>query len=261
MKMGDMAALVTGGTGGLGAAIARELATAGVAVAVAGRDRTRLQEQAEQLRKTADVPCAGLELDLLKDGDAARVVNEAVAQLGHLEILVNCAGAPADGRLSDLSLADWQRSFNVKVFGAFELARAALPHLARSGAGTIVTLSGMRAHTPAPGAIIPGAMNAALENGMTALALEVASQGIRVLTVSPGPFMTARLGTIFERVAADSGMTAADVQSRQAGKVPIGRFGDPAEIGRLVRFLVSDEAGYLTGSVVTIDGGAAGARM
>jgi 3-oxoacyl-[acyl-carrier protein] reductase len=98
-------------------------------------------------------------------------------------------------------------------------------------------------------------MNAALENGMKALALDLARYRIRVLTVSPGPFDTDRLKNIFVSQSAERGVPVEEIRRRESAAMPLGRFGEPAEIGRLVAWLVSEEATYITGVVVTIDGG------
>ena len=249
-------ALITGGSGGLGGAIADEFARLGAAVAICGRDRGRLEQVAAAVSTTSGGGAVrAVTLDLVKAGAAERAVAAAADQLGGIDILVNGAGAPADGRLEDLPGEAWRRSFEVKVFGAFDMARAALPHLRHSKAGVIVTLSGSLGREPASGNIVSGAMNAALENGMKALASDLAPAGIRVVTVRPGPFETERIVTMIEHRSRREGISVAEARRLAQAAVPLARFGRPQELARLVAFVVSDDAAFLTGTVVALDGG------
>jgi 3-oxoacyl-[acyl-carrier protein] reductase len=249
-------ALITGGSGGLGGAIAEELAREGAEVAICGRDRGRL----EQVAATVSAASGGrvvrvVTLDLAETGAAERTVAAAAAELGGIDILVNGAGAPADGRLEDLPGEAWRRSFEIKVFGAFDMARLALSHLRQSKAGVIVTLSGSLGREPTSGNIVSGAMNAALENGMKALASDLAAAGIRVVTVRPGPFETERIVTMMEHRSRREGISMAEARRLAQAAVPLARFGRPEELARLVAFVVSDDAAFLTGTVVALDGG------
>lgn len=253
-----MRAMVVGATGGLGAAIVRRLAADGAAVAACGRNRERLQH----LVTGAPVagggkPVLAVPLDLEQPDDIPHVVESAVTALGGLDVLVNCAAQVADGRFETVGRGDWERSFAVKFFGALDLIRAALPYLKRSGQGVVVTLSGMRARAPLPGSVIAGAINAAIENTMKALALDFAAHGIRVLALSPGPFDTPRLEAIFSAYARAEGGASGDVRRRESAKMPLARFGEPHELAELVAFLVSERARFITGTTIAIDGASA----
>ena len=253
--LANIRALVSGGTGGLGSAIAGALAAAGADVAVCGRDLARGSRIAAKIKQDTHRPAWPIHLDLLQSGSADRAVSEAIEQMGGLDVVVNCAGEPIDGRLESVPAEAWRRSFEVKVFGAFDLVRAALPHLKRSSAAVIVTLSGTRARQPSPTAIVAGAMNAALENGMRALAGDLARYGIRVLTVSPGPFATPRLDAIVQSQSRETGQGPQEIRESQQQGIPLKRFGEPQEIGDLITYLVSTKASFMTGSTVGIDGG------
>lgn len=252
---GARRAIVNGGSGGLGSAIALELAKAGMDVVICGRNETRLKAAASDIAKRTGRTISTVVTDLMQAGASERAGREATELLGGVDVLVNCAGAPADGRLEAVSADAWRRSFEVKVFSAFDMIRSVLPQLKQSPNAVIVTLSGIRGRAPLPGSIIAGAMNAALENGMKALALDLARHRIRVLTVSPGPFDTERLRNIFAGHSAEHNSSVDEIKQREAAAVPLGRFGDPAEIGNLVAWLASEQAAYMTGVVVTIDGG------
>jgi 3-oxoacyl-[acyl-carrier protein] reductase len=247
--------LVSGASGGLGSAIAFELARTGAALALCSRSVERNAALAERIRAQTARDAAAIALDLSAPQSAERAVEAAVHALGGLDGLIHCAGDPADGRLENVPPQAWRESFEVKVFGAFDLARAALPHLKKSGRGVIIALTGSRARAPMPEGIVSGAMNAALENGMKALALDLAEHGIRVLTVSPGPFDTARLRNAFDRRGAASRSDPERLAAEAKQRVPLRRFGEPLEVARLVAFLASSDAGFITGTTIGIDGG------
>lgn len=249
-------ALITGGSGGLGSAIALALARAGAAVAISGRDAQRVADLAKALSLESGGKVEPVRLDLLQPGDAAQAIETAVGRIGGLDILVNSAGAPSDGRFESVSAEAWQRSYAIKFFGAVDTIRAALPHMKAAGRGAIITLSGLFGTEPAPGNIVSGSINAALENFMKALAADVARYGIRAITLCPGPFYTARIQTILEHRARDEGRPYEEVLKREEAALPLGRFGKPEELAAMIAVLVSDQANFVTGTVITMDGGA-----
>ena len=249
-------ALVTGGAGGLGSAITEMLARAGASVAICGRDAKRMQEAADRMTATTKSRIIPLVLNLREPEAAERAVRLAVEQLGGLDILINTAGAPVDGRFEEVPGPAWRSSFEVKFFGALDMIRAALPHLKESKNGVVVTLSGMLGYEPTPINVVSGSINAAIGNAMKALATDLARYGIRVLTLCPGPFYTDRIQTMLKREAAAEGLDIALTQRRAEGSVPLGRFGQPSELAELVGFFVSDHARFLTGTTITLDGGA-----
>jgi 3-oxoacyl-[acyl-carrier protein] reductase len=249
-------ALITGGSGGLGSAIAVALASAGAAVAICGRDAKRTTDLAKKLSLESGGRIEPVRLDLLQPGETAQAVESTVGLIGGLDILVNAAGAPSDGRFESVSAEAWQRSYAIKFFGAVDAIRASLPHMKSAGRGTIITLSGLFGTEPVPGNIVSGSINAALENFMKALASDVARHGIRAITLCPGPFYTARIKTILEHRAREEGLPYEDVLRREEAALPLGRFGKPAELAEMIAVLVSEQASFVTGTVITMDGGA-----
>lgn len=249
-------ALITGGSGGLGSAIALTLARAGAAVAICGRDAQRVADLAKGISLESGRKVEPVRLDLLQPGDAAQAVETAASRIGGLDILVNAAGAPSDGRFESIAPDAWQRSYAIKFFGTVDIIRAALPHMKAAGRGAIITLSGLFGTEPAPGNIVSGSINAALENFMKALASDVSRYGIRSITLCPGPFYTARIKTILEHRARDEGRPYEEVLRREEAALPLGRFGKPEELAEMVAVLVSDQSSFITGTVITMDGGA-----
>ncbi|MGE0797821.1 MAG: SDR family oxidoreductase [Lautropia sp.] len=247
--------LITGGTGGLGAATAKAFARSGSRVVICGRDAARCAAVAAALREQTGGQIWGMALDLAQPAQVGAVVDAAARQLDSLDVVVSAAGAPADGRFETISPEAWQHSYAVKFFGAVEVIRSALPHIRRAGGGAIIALSGLFGREPMPGNIVSGSINAALENFMKALAGEVAPDRIRALTIAPGPFETQRIRDILTRRAQDSGRHYDEVLAADIAAVPLGRFGDADEFGRFVTVLVSRACDYLTGTTITLDGG------
>lgn len=248
-------ALVVGG-GGLGSAIAVALARQGCDVAVSGRGVDRLQELARTIEAAGTTRAVAVRMDLHEPASIAGAVNVASDALGGLDILINAAGQTVDGGFEQTRLADWRSSFEVKLFGTLEVIRAALPHLKRSR-GTVLTLTGLYGREPNPEQIISGAINAALANSHKALAADVAADGVQVLSLCIGGFLTDRLREIVAAGARAQGRSFDEQLRLEQLRLPLGRFGQPQELGEIVALLAAPRCRYLTGVTVTIDGGAA----
>jgi 3-oxoacyl-(acyl-carrier-protein) reductase len=236
---GPRVALVTGGSGGIGQAIAAALAAAGhrVAVGYAGN------------REAAEKAAAGL------DGTAVRVdvtdpasVDAAFAEveqaLGPVGILVNNAGITADGLLLRMDDDQWRRVLATNLDGAFHATRRAAKGMVRARWGRIVNMGSVVGSTGAAGQVNYAATKAGLIGLTRSLARELGSRGITVNLVAPGPIATAMIDAVGDERRAE--MTAA---------VPLGRMGTPEEVGAVVAFLCSEGAAYVTGAVVPVDGG------
>jgi 3-oxoacyl-[acyl-carrier protein] reductase len=248
-------ALITGGTGGLGSAMAAAFSAEGARVAICGSDRERTAAGAEALGRTCGHRIEPVELDLRREGAAARAVAAAADLLGGLDIVVCAAGAPADGRLENLEARQWRDSFAVKFFGAVDVMTAALPHLRKSGGGVMIALSGVLGREPHPGNIVAGTINAALENFMKSLAVEAAPYGIRALTLCPGPFDTLRMRNILQQKSRDTGKSFDELFAASQADVPLQRWGTAEEFARFAAVAASDVCSYMTGTTITMDGG------
>jgi NAD(P)-dependent dehydrogenase (short-subunit alcohol dehydrogenase family) len=245
-------ALVTGGSMGIGKAVALALAAEGCRVAIAARGREALAHAAKEIGAAALVVPA----DCTKPEDIRRMVQEVVARFGGLDILVNSVGAAKSGRFLELSDDDWRESLELKLFGIVRSCREALPHMRRARWGRIVNLIGHRARQPEAQAMPAGVANAGLVNFTKALADEVAADGILVNGVSPCPMETRRLDYMVKAKAQMMGISEQAAREEFRREIPLGRFARPEEIAPLVAFLASERNSYITGTTIAIDGGA-----
>ncbi len=235
-------ALVTGASGGIGAAIARMLHAQGAVVALSGTRREALDSLAAELGGRAFVCPA----DLADPAAAEALIEAAERVAGPLAILINNAGVTRDGLALRMSNADWQAVLDLDLSAPFRLARAVLRGMLRRRAGRIINISSIVGATGNPGQANYAAAKAGLIGMTKALAQEVASRGITVNAVAPGFVDTAMTNRLSEQQRA-----------RLTETIPLGRIGKPADIAAAVAYLASDEAGWVTGATLHVNGGMA----
>ncbi len=244
-------AVVTGGTRGIGGAVARRLSAGGATVLVTARSAPEALPEGHRFVR-ADVSSA--------EGVAA-LAAAVEEQLGGADAIVhNVGGSAGAGHVGVLELtdADWQHVIDSNLLGAVRLDRALLPGMLERGRGAIVHISSIQRRQPLPGTMAYAAAKAALSNYSKALANEVSPRGVRVNTVSPGFVETEAAGANIDRIAAAEGIdrdAARQVIVEMLGGIPLGRPADPADVGELVAFLLSERARSITGAEHTIDGG------
>ncbi len=240
--LGGKTALVTGASGGLGAAIARVLHQAGATVGLSGTRRETLDALAVELGERAQVlPC-----DLGERAQAAALVDQAEAALGGVDILVNNAGLTRDNLALRLKDEDWERVLEVNLGAAFRLSRAALRGMMRRRWGRIVNIASIVGVTGNPGQANYAASKAGLIGMSKSLAAEVASRGVTVNCVAPGFIATPMTDVLPEAQRA-----------KLLGAIPAGRLGEPADVAAGVLYLASPEAAYVTGQTLHVNGGMA----
>lgn len=244
-RFADRAALVTGGTRGIGLAVARQLSAEGARVMLLARDPARGAAAA------ATVSAAGfVAADLRVADECARAVAATIDRFGRLDVLVNNAGVIYRNRTVDvLTESEWDETFDVNVKGAFLMSRASLPAL-RSSRGTIVNVSSYVGLVGFAGASAYAASKAALINLTRSMALDHAREGIRVNAVCPGSVDTDMIHAAWEALPDPAAAAQA-----WADKHPLGRIATAEEVAAAIAFLASDEARFITGVALPVDGG------
>jgi NAD(P)-dependent dehydrogenase (short-subunit alcohol dehydrogenase family) len=249
-RLDGRVALITGGASGIGAAAALLFAAEGAAVAVLDRDGEGAARLVESL---GDRPALALAADVTDRAAVEEATNRAAATFGRLDVVYNNAGVPAGfGPVADLAVADWNLSLAVNVTGTLFCTQAALPHLRAAGGGSIVNQSSVAALVGIPGLAAYSAAKGAVVALTRTLGAELAPEGIRVNAICAGTVDTpmARL-LLAVRGRGDPELGA----KLTAERYPIGRIGTPDEIARVALFLASEESSFVTGAILTADGG------
>jgi 3-oxoacyl-[acyl-carrier protein] reductase len=246
-------ALVTGGSKGLGRAIAHQLAREGADVAICSRNLDETRTVVDELA-TYGGRAFGYRADVTVPSDIAELVERAAADLGGLDILVNNAGGARPGTFETLSDEDWQADFDTKVGSIIRGCRAAFPHLRRSPAPRIVNIGAVQGKSPDPTFCATSTLRAAGNNLTKVLAQQYGGEGILVNAVNIGLVTTPQWENIRSRKAPDLSLEEF-TQQLATSEVPLGRFGTDDEVSSVVAFLVSARASYVTGVLVDVAGG------
>lgn len=234
--------IVTGSGSGIGAATARRFAQDGASVVLNGRTREKLERVTTDLEPDRVLVQTG---DVSDQGDAEALIAAAVERFGRLDILVNNAGVVPTGLLLEASVADWRKVMAIDVDGVFFCTRAALPHLIRSG-GNIVNVSSVSGLGGDWNMSFYNAAKGAVSNFTRSLALELGERGVRVNAVNPGLTFT----DLTEDMKGDTAL-----MKRFAERIPLGRGAEPDEVADVIAFLASEDARYVTGVNLPVDGG------
>lgn len=252
-------ALVTGGSRGLGFAIAQALLERGAKVAIIARDDAAVKAAAGRLDSGAGAQNV---LPIVADVADSDSINEALAQVhewqGRLDIVVNNAGPQlAPSPVADADENVLTSAFDTKLLGFLRVSKAALPFLSQDGTGSIVNVAGATAHVPIPNTGVTGIVNASVVALTSFLATEAAAKNIRVNAISPGMTKTEGWLAKNEAAAQQQDKTADEIRAGvvQGLGIRLGRWAEPAEIGAAAAFLASDDASYITGQVLRVDGG------
>ncbi len=238
-------ALVTGASKGLGKAMALALARAGASVALVARGREPLERAAAEARALG-AEAQAFPADVSDEPAVAQLAKDVIARFGRLHILINNAGINLRKPVTDYTLEEWRRVIEVNLVGPFLMCRAFVPHLKGQGYGRIINVCSNQSHVSMPQRTPYAASKAGLLGFTRALALELAPEGITVVAISPGVFLTE---------INEAWMNDPEIRPSFLSRIPLGRWGKPEEIGQLAVYLCSEEAGFITGTDVLIDGG------
>src|SRR3954470_15158559 len=240
------AAVVGGASSGMGLAIAEALAAEGCAVTMLARTPDKLEQAAARIPGAIAVPG-----DVRDQGALEQAVGRTVAERGRLDIIVNNAGGPPPGTFESTPAEAWAEAFELSVNSAVRLTRLALPHLRESGRGRVVNITSWSVREPISNLMLSNAIRPGVVGWAKALSHELGPDGITVNTIAPGKIDTPRARELWQHQPDPDAARERDLAS-----IPARRIGDPAEVGAAVAFLCSRHAGYITGTVLPIDGGA-----
>jgi len=238
-------AVITGGSRGLGEAMAKSLAGAGAQIALIARDRARLEQVRDQIASqhgTAEIFVA----DVTQENEVARLADAVQARFGGPQILINNAGINIRKSLVDFTLEEFRSVLDTSLISTFLMCRAIVPGIKGTGYGRILNMSSTMGHVSLAGRTPYSSAKAGLLGFTKALALELAPDGITVNAISPGP-----IGTDMNLAL----MNNPEVNAQFVANIPVGRWGKVEEIGALACYLCSDAAGFITGTDILIDGG------
>lgn len=237
-------AIVTGGARGIGAAITTALARSGVHVAAGYSSNSQAAEDLAGKLRAEGASVSVHQGNVGEPDDCSRVVGEVLEQQGRVDYLINNAGITVDKTVRKLTVEDWHAVLRINLSGAFYMTKAVLDHMTGNGFGRIVNISSVIGQTGSVGQANYASSKAGLIGFSKSLAQEVASKGVTVNCVAPGYIETEMVAAVPEKVL-----------NKLLANVPMGRLGQASEIARTVAFLVDDNAGYITGSVISVNGG------
>jgi 3-oxoacyl-[acyl-carrier protein] reductase len=240
-------AAVAGASSGLGRATAKALAAEGVRVAICGRDATRIQTAAAELTQELGLPddaIAALVADVSSVAGATSFVADAEAAIGAIDILVTNAGGPPPGNFASTDLEAYGPALELNLLSVVAMCRAAVPTMVSRGWGRVVAITSISVRQPIEGLILSNTARAGATGFLKTLALEVASAGVTVNSIQPGSHDTDRLRSLY----------GGDL-SGAAAATPTGQLGRPEDFGAVAAFLCSDQARFITGAALPVDGG------
>jgi NAD(P)-dependent dehydrogenase (short-subunit alcohol dehydrogenase family) len=255
LAMKDKKAIVTGGSEGIGKAIARALAREGVDVAICARRKEPLEAAAAEITKETGCKIIPITADLTSGADAESFIKKAHAALGRIDILVNNAGSAPGGVIEHLNEGDWASALQLKFMGYVRCMKHVLPIMQKQKKGRIVNLIGNDGVKVSYWEIAPGAANAAGQNLTKSLASQYGKHNISFCAVNPGPVRTERWAGLVKAMARDMKLSYEEADKLAPASIPLGRIAESEEVANLVTYLASDLAFFVNGTMIEIDGG------
>ncbi|MFQ5795088.1 MAG: SDR family oxidoreductase [Candidatus Bipolaricaulia bacterium] len=247
-------ALVTGGSKGIGQAVATALAREGCKVAICARGEALLKQTSDGIQRETGSEVAPFVADLTRMEDVDRLVTGVIDHFGCIDILVNNAGSAPGGVLETLTEEDWAQALQLKFMGYVRCCKAVLPHMRNQGKGRVVNIVGNDGSKYAYWEITAGAANAADLNLTLSLAEQYGKENITFVAINPGPVHTERWDGLVKAMARDKGISVEQADRLAKSSIPLGRICTPEEVADLATFLASDRAHFINGTMINIDG-------
>ena len=248
-------ALVAGASKGLGYAVARSLAAEGAMVSIASRDERAIGEAAARIERETGAAVLGMAVDVRSTEAIAHWVEATTTRFGGIDALMTNSGGPPAGAAVSFDDRAWQDAAELLLFSVLRMVRAVVPAMERRGGGAVLVSTSSSVKEPIPNLGLSTVLRASVSALAKTLALELAASKIRVNQIIPGRIDTDRLRQLDDINAKRQGLAVEDVRARAIGAIPLGRYGDADEFGRVGAFLLSGAASYMTGATVQVDGG------
>jgi 3-oxoacyl-[acyl-carrier protein] reductase len=248
-------AMVGGASKGLGFAVARALAAEGADVSIASRDADALSQAAGVINAAGGGRALPVAADLSRSDAIAAWTKATTDRFGGVDLLFANTGGPPAGTALSFDDEAWQKAFELLLLSAVRTVRLVVPSMRARGGGAILVGTSSTVKEPVPSLALSNVMRAGVTALVKTLSLELAADGIRVNSLMPGRISTDRLAHLDALNAQKAGITLAEQQERGGRAIPVGRYGDPDEFGRVGAFLLSNAASYITGAALQVDGG------
>ncbi|MGD9564411.1 MAG: SDR family oxidoreductase [Pyrinomonadaceae bacterium] len=255
LGLDDKVALVTASSGGLGLAVARELATEGAKVVMCSRGGDVLRDASTKIARQTHSDILGVPGDLSKSSDIERIVAAGIERFGRIDILVTNSGGPQAGSFESLGRQHWDDAVHGLLTSVVELTRLVLPGMKERRWGRILTITSIAAKQPVDDLMLSNSIRAAVTGFAKTLSREAAPFGVTVNSILPGYTATERVEELARTLSEREDVDPEAVRARWESEIPMGRLGKPEEFAALAAFLVSERASYITGSSVAVDGG------
>lgn len=257
MELGlkDRIAFITGASRGIGRAIALAFAAEGIHLGLFGRDSARCAALAREIQDRHGVRAHAVQLDFEQPQTIKPAVEEAIAKLGAVDILVNCAGGAYRALLEDIPDEEWERYFQVKPLGLIRMTREVLPYLRKSTQPRVINIAGTRGREPAKFSAMAGPINFGTLSVTKVMANAFGPDGITVNAINPGSTDTGRWEELMTLTARDRGLSLDEAKKFLNREVPLGRVILPEHIADLALFLASARAAMISGTSINVDGG------
>ena len=255
LKLKGKVAMVAASSKGLGYGIAQALAQEGASLSIGSRTKKDIETVAKKLRDETGVQVLANVLDSSNPQSIQNWTDSTLKEFGGIDKLVVNAGGPPTGKFEDFSDEDWQAAFELNLFSAVRMIRAALPSMRERGGGSVLTVTSMSVKEPIDVLILSNVMRSGVTSLIKSLSKQLAADNIRLNNLMPGRINTDRVRSLDALNSEKQGVSIEKIQEVNHTNIPLGRYGTIEEFGRCGTFLLSDAASYVTGSSLAVDGG------